>query len=373
MIKLTVDTPCSHEDGKLPVLDVKVDVNEEEDNRIDFEFFEKPTKNPRVILASSALSISQKRTILTQECLRRLRNTKLELGLEIQRKHLNLFMLKLKNSGYDQKFRKEILNSALQAFDKMKADDESGAKPMYRNRQWNFEERQRTKLNRKQNWWNNKNSKLQYTSVLFVTPTPGGELANELRRREAELNKHSGERIKVVEKGGLKVKDILCAKNPFQRPKCMEKICPLCTDSKYVEVNQDKKQPPCNSNNVGYRWSCVTCQKMDKVKVYEGESGRSARIRGKEHLKDLEKEREKSALYKHVKNVHSNENEEVKFRMEITGKFKDALTRQANEAVRIYSRPSHELLNSKSEFNHPPLARVVVEKKNSWTNIQNRP
>ena len=50
--------------------------------------------------------------------------------------------------------------------------------------------------------------------------------------------------------------------------------------------------------------------------------------------------------------------------MEITGKFKDALTRQANEAVRIYSRPSHELLNSKSEFNHPPLARVVVEKKN---------
>ena len=116
----------------------------------------------------------------------------------------------------------------------------------------------------------------------------------------------------------------------------------------------------------------MTCQKMDKVKVYEGESGRSARIRGKEHLKDLEKKREKSALYKHVKNVHNNENEEVKFRMEITGKFKDALTRQANEAVRIYSRPSHELLNSKSEFNHPPLARVVVEKKNSWTNIQNR-
>ena len=49
--------------------------------------------------------------------------------------------------------------------------------------------------------------------------------------------------------------------------------------------------------------------------------------------------------------------------MEITHKFKDALSRQANEAVRIYSRPDHELLNSKSEFNHPPLARVVVEKR----------
>jgi hypothetical protein len=49
--------------------------------------------------------------------------------------------------------------------------------------------------------------------------------------------------------------------------------------------------------------------------------------------------------------------------MEITGRFKDALTRQANKAVRISSRPTHELLNSKSKFNHPPTARVIVEKK----------
>ena len=58
MIQLTVDTPCNYEDGKKPVLDVKVNVNKLEQNRVDFEFFEKPTKNPRVILASSALSWS---------------------------------------------------------------------------------------------------------------------------------------------------------------------------------------------------------------------------------------------------------------------------------------------------------------------------
>ena len=86
MVKLTIDTPCNYEDGKLPVLDVKVDVNEKEDNRIDLEFFEKPTKNPRVILASYALSHSQKWTIMTQECLRRLQNIKVELGPEVQRK-----------------------------------------------------------------------------------------------------------------------------------------------------------------------------------------------------------------------------------------------------------------------------------------------
>ena len=53
--------------------------------------------------------------------------------------------------------------------------------------------------------------------------------------------------------------------------------------------------------------------------------------------------------------------ESVEFGLEITGVFKDALTRQANEAIRIYNRKGSELLNSKSEFCHPPTARVMVE------------
>ena len=66
MIKLTVETPCNFKNGKLPVLDIKVKINENEMNRIDFEHYEKPTKNPRVILASSALSFNKKRTILIE-------------------------------------------------------------------------------------------------------------------------------------------------------------------------------------------------------------------------------------------------------------------------------------------------------------------
>ena len=56
--------------------------------------------------------------------------------------------------------------------------------------------------------------------------------------------------------------------------------------------------------------------------------------------------------------------------MEITQKFRDPLTRQVNEAVRIKNRSKNqdELLNSKSEFNHPPLSRVVVEKRNFGKN-----
>jgi hypothetical protein len=34
-----------------------------------------------------------------------------------------------------------------------------------------------------------------------VTPTPGGQVMEELQKREAELNKNNQEGIKIVEKG----------------------------------------------------------------------------------------------------------------------------------------------------------------------------
>ena len=48
--------------------------------------------------------------------------------------------------------------------------------------------------------------------------------------------------------------------------------------------------------------------------------------------------------------------------MEITKKFRDPLTRQANEAVRISGRNKTEILNSKSEFNNPPITKITVER-----------
>ena len=50
-------------------------------------------------------------------------------------------------------------------------------------------------------------------------------------------------------------------------------------------------------------------------------------------------------------------------KMVVKNSFKDALTRQSNEAVRINRRQNTTLLNSKGEMNHPPVARSTVEKK----------
>ena len=104
---------------------------------------------------------------------------------------------------------------------------------------------------------------------------------------------------------------------------------------------------------------CATCQERGNHKVYEGETGRSSRTRGIEHWNDFAKEKPNGVLFKHKQNEHNFE--EMKVKMEITKPFRDPLTRQANEGVRIEIRAKHELLNSKSEFNHPPTARIIVE------------
>ena len=44
IVKFSVDLPTKHENGKIAILDLEVNVNKEEQNRIDFEFYEKPSK-----------------------------------------------------------------------------------------------------------------------------------------------------------------------------------------------------------------------------------------------------------------------------------------------------------------------------------------
>ena len=139
MIKFEVDYPGNHKSGKIPILDIEASMNKEKDNKIEFEFYEKPTRNKFVILGDSAIPSKQKRTILTQECLRRLRNTQIDLGKDVQTKHLNNFMIKMKNSGHSEQYRKQILDSTVHAFEDMVKADQSGKRPLYRDKNWQKE------------------------------------------------------------------------------------------------------------------------------------------------------------------------------------------------------------------------------------------
>ena len=258
------------------------------------------------------------------------------------------------NSGFDKKYRKEILNSALLAFEKIMLDDKSGIKPLFRNRDWNKLERSKAKNERKTNWYKIGAGDIDYKTILLVPVTKGAVLLRALQKREEEINRNSDERIKMVEGGAMQMKNLLVNKNPFPSTTCEMKKCILCKSN-----IENKTKIPCNASNVGYRLVCETCEQRGIVKVYEGETSRAARIRGAEHRRDFLNGKEDSALFKHKQNDHNHE--DMQYRMEITKQFRDPLTRQANEAVRIGSRTKNEILNSKNEFNHPPITRITIE------------
>ena len=65
-------------------------------------------------------------------------------------------------------------------------------------------------------------------------------------------------------------------------------------------------------------------------------------------------------LYKHKLMDHPNE--EAKFEMHVLKKYKDPLSRLANEGVRINEHKPGELLNSKCEFHQPAILRLQIEK-----------
>ena len=86
--------------------------------QVRFEFYSKPMAAKKVLMSTSAQPLGQKRTTLTQELIRRLLNCSKELPCSTRRKHLNDFMQLLKNSGYSEPFRAEILKSGLQGYGK---------------------------------------------------------------------------------------------------------------------------------------------------------------------------------------------------------------------------------------------------------------
>ena len=355
MIQFTFDVPSKNPDSKIAILDLKV--NLDQNGNVIHNFYEKPTKHPQLILANSAISYHQKITIMTQEAIRRMKNT--NSGPKYQNIFLSQFMSKLRNSGYDRKFRAEVIRRSKKAFGKIVEKDRSGEMPMYRDR--DTLDKLRSEKLKKGSWWNR--GPVKYSSVVFIPATPGGILAKQMREREQIVGKNSKFRIKIVEKGGKKLKDLLIKKDPFPSIPCTESFCPFCHETSHTEKSEKPTKIPCDTLNVGYRWTCTNCKK-----TYEGETGRSARIRAKEHLKDLSKNNLDNPLVKHLHMEHNGA--PTKFKVNIVGKYFDALTRQANEGVRIYKNPSL-VINSKSEFNHPPVKRL--ELKNRAEINENKP
>ena len=340
-IRSTIDCPSRHADGKMPSLDVKMWIEEiDNQKKIVYEHYEKGMTTKAVVHAKSALPTQTKRTVLTQEVLRILLHCSKHVKWETVCSHINKFMKKMQFSGYSQPFRCTVVDSALNAIKLIREKEALGIRPINRPKEWRRVEREKEKLEKKQSWYKSGG----FDSVLFVPATPESKLKNMYQREVAK----SGFRVKVVEKVSTSLKSRLQKSNPFKPRRCERRDCFVCTTG----------TGNCGHEGITYEIDCLGgCEEKD---IYKGESADNGYTRGKKHQNDLQKRNIKnSALWRHCRDIHGSRMQE--FKMSVTGVFKDdAMLRQITEAVQIENVDPVRLMNTRAEWNMTRVPRATI-------------
>lgn len=344
-IQLETDCPSNHGDGKMPILDLKVWVqNIGGTNRIIHEFYAKDVSSKAVINAKSAFSWRQKRTVLTQEVLRVLLNCSPDVPWERVVSHANTMVLRIQDSGYSKKFRHEVVNAALKAYDEIHRKADCGERPLYRPYDWNRVERDKSKAEKANTWY----KRGGYESVIFVPSTPESVLQ---KRYQAEIDRR-GLKIRVVEKAGRSIKSMMQKSDPFRREKCDRQSCLVCSTG---------GKGACDKEGVTYAITCATCAEQGIERVYHGQTSRNAYTRGNEHTDDFVRRKSDSVMWRHCRIDHNSEVQN--FTMSVKGQYRhDPMLRQIAESVSQRNAAPGTLINSKSEWNYVQLPRIVLDR-----------
>ena len=93
-------------------------------------------------------------------------------------------------------------------------------------------------------------------SVMFVPYTAHSELAARLRESEERLEVMTGFKLKIVEKVGMKLVDLLHKADPWAGEDCGRKRCLIC-ETKVKEGKQNSQD--CHRRNMVYMTYCRTC------------------------------------------------------------------------------------------------------------------
>ena len=401
-IQFTSEIPEDFPDKRLPTLDFscwietdddmkrnssKVEEQEGENSaeparrKVLYSFFEKTMNSPFCILERSALPENTKISSLSQEVVRRMLNTSEMVRQEERNAILETFITKLRVSGYRQEQTKRIVEAGLKGYEGKLEKARKSGEDIHRSSKSTENLRYSKKLLEKSNWFKKKgksqesevgksnnpgkkktagNWEKQPTknsvpiTVLFVPKTPGGEFAKRLKEAESEIEKITGDRIKIVERAGVTVRRLLHKSNPWAGEQCGRQECLVC---------RQEKNGDCTQRNVTYQTECLLCQeKTGKKSRYVGETSRTGFERGLEHQEDYRTNKEDSHMFKHWLEEHLDE-EKPEFSMKIIRKHTSSFIRQIHEAVVIEMNTENKtnVLNSKGEYNRCQLPRLGVK------------
>ena len=143
----------------------------------------------------SAMSAQTKRSSLFQEGIRRWQNISPELPHETKMEILEKLMNTLRVSGYNLAYRLQLLKGIIQRISECEQHITEGTRFRYRNGTQIAQE----KMGNYPNTWFQKGD---VSGIIKVQQTPGGKLANLLRKHLKNVRGPDVGSIKVVEKGG---------------------------------------------------------------------------------------------------------------------------------------------------------------------------
>ena len=210
-LKFTVETEEDFENRRLPTLDCELwmePIQDQKRQKVNFSFFQKSMKTPFVVMKESAMSQSQKISILSNDLIRRLSNCSETVEMSEKVKIIDDYTETLNVSGYSEREIKEIIESGLTGFVRKVEKFRKAGIPFHRPAAMTLQGRIKKKLLEKTNWYKQRpkgrggfnprkkkqngnkislNEKEPPASVMFCPQTPDGELAKRLREADKKL------------------------------------------------------------------------------------------------------------------------------------------------------------------------------------------
>ena len=295
-ITFTTEVASEFSNKKLPTLDMNLLMRK--DYTITHSYYEKDMRSQILIEKNSAMTQRQKFSILANELTRRIYNIDEndESFVQEVEETIEKFTAQLKTSGWEQRESAEIVKSGFIGWRRRKERRKEEGGCLYRSGAASLHKRTTRKLIGKETWyredkqrdrdeydeWEDKQKRSRtrkrgenegkernrIVAVMFVPYTPKGELAKRLREVENDMEKHTGNKLKIVERSGTKLIDLIHKSDPWEGQDCGRENCILCATKQKTGkyLGQD-----CHRRCVVYETWCMTCEERDKKKIEEDE------------------------------------------------------------------------------------------------------
>ncbi len=146
-LKFTVEIEDDHANGRVPMLNIEVWSEKTKDGREGISHsYEKKMANKKVMERDSAMPEKTKIMTLTQETIRRMKNTSTRVTPEERGDILTRQMAKMRKSGYSKEDRKKILLAGVTRYYRMRGREDRGGRRVNRHREEGEREREVKRL-----------------------------------------------------------------------------------------------------------------------------------------------------------------------------------------------------------------------------------